>query len=233
MRLLLRLLALSLLLLAAVAQPANTTAQEAEDLEKAVTSMFSTLALRTFAPERQDHQELYYKTRFFTAHLQARMRYIVSTYDASASEAAAEEQSSDSSGNSRVANDVESTSVQHHEDSPKETPSVSTKDPLFLTQSEADQLNGIKKEMWLVSRKMYQQAGCMTYDISLCNSMESKGLKLSTTEKQALMEWEQRLSDPAVANKVLTRDEAQGIRDMMRAIQAVLLSAVRREYPGH
>ncbi|KAJ1935442.1 hypothetical protein FBU59_005386 [Linderina macrospora] len=233
MRLLLRLLTLSLLLLAVIAQPANTTtAQETEDLEKAMGSMFNTLALRTFAPERQDHQELYYKTRFFTAHLQARMRYIVATYDEQASEAAAaEEQSSESDGSSAIANDVEHASVQRRADSPKETPKESTKDPLYLTKSEAEQLNEIKKEMWLVSRKMYQQAGCMTYDLSLCNSMESKGLKLSKTEKQALMEWEQRLSEPAVADKVLTRDEAEGIRAMMKAIQSVLLNAVRRDYP--
>ncbi|KAI8325285.1 hypothetical protein GQ54DRAFT_2747 [Martensiomyces pterosporus] len=272
-------------------------ATDSADLQKQMDRIFDSLVQRTFAPERQDHAEMYYKTRFFTAHLQARMRYIISQYDvedatksaatehgaqtetetesssasavhesSDASESGASSESSGEASESSSLDDTSSdseakggidaegagasssasasstadattaTTLSSTLQSPTPSPSLAASRSLdkrnsedsdakdmALTQSEADQLNEIMKEMWLVSRKMYQQTGCLSYDLSLCNGQASKSLKLTKGEKAALREWESRLSKPVVAGKKLSRDEAEQIRGLMKGIQAVLL----------
>ncbi|KAJ1727781.1 hypothetical protein LPJ61_004395, partial [Coemansia biformis] len=43
--------------------------------------IFTTLVTHAFGPDTTGREELYYKTRFFTARLQARMRYLLSQSD--------------------------------------------------------------------------------------------------------------------------------------------------------
>ncbi|KAJ2553140.1 hypothetical protein EV175_003041, partial [Coemansia sp. RSA 1933] len=91
--------------------------------------------------------------------------------------------------------------------------------------AEADDLNSTMREMWLASRKLYQNWGCLSYDLTLCNGQTSKGHKLTDIEKTAMIEWEKRLSTPFAASKNMSKEDASEIHDLTRNILAVLLSA--------
>ncbi|KAJ2726554.1 hypothetical protein GGI07_000496 [Coemansia sp. Benny D115] len=189
-----RLLLAALLALVALvrSQPVPESNGASSSDSQAMDRIFTTLVQSTFGPQHLDHADTYYKTRFFTAHLQARMRLI-------------------SSGQSASKVEMADASLESNEKS------------LELSQSEADQLNAIMREMWLASRKLFQSRGCLSYDLTLCNG-QSKGVKYSESEKQAMAEWQKRLSTPVVAGKALDRKEAKEIGNLMKNIHTVLLA---------
>ncbi|KAJ2851663.1 hypothetical protein GGI22_005248, partial [Coemansia erecta] len=78
------------------------------------------LVEHTFDPQTRGHAELYYKTRFFAAHLQARVRYIESQYELKGDSTA-------------VKADSAKTGVDESE-------------LMGLTRAEADDLNSIMRE---------------------------------------------------------------------------------------
>ncbi|KAJ1758315.1 hypothetical protein LPJ69_004114 [Coemansia sp. RSA 1752] len=65
----------------ALATAASTVPTTADADAKSRT--FALLVDHAFGPATSSHASQYYKTRFFTAHLQSRMQYIVSQYTAS------------------------------------------------------------------------------------------------------------------------------------------------------
>ncbi|KAJ2879303.1 hypothetical protein IWW38_006142 [Coemansia aciculifera] len=98
-----------------------------------------------------------------------------------------------------------------------------------LTRAEVDELNSIRTDMWLASRKLYQSWGCLSYDLTLCNESPKTGgsgggPKPSKHERDAMLKWEKRLSTPFVARKHLSKEEAEGIRSLVSGIQTVLLA---------
>ncbi|KAJ2532594.1 hypothetical protein EV175_007143, partial [Coemansia sp. RSA 1933] len=56
------------------------SANSTKELDDSRQRIFTLLVKHTFDPQTRGHAELYYKTRFFAAHLQARMRYIQSQH---------------------------------------------------------------------------------------------------------------------------------------------------------
>ncbi|KAJ1840655.1 hypothetical protein LPJ70_004556 [Coemansia sp. RSA 2708] len=144
------------------------------------SQIFGALVEHAFGPATAGQATSYYKTRFFTAQLQSRMRYIVSQYD---------------------------------EDNIDKA----------LTQSDADQLNAVVREMWRAAHKLERSAGCLSYDLTLCNGDSAKGQKLSDDERKAMEEWEQTLGGSFSA-KQLSKDEAQKIHELVKDIQRVLLA---------
>ncbi|KAJ2237564.1 hypothetical protein H4R99_004658 [Coemansia sp. RSA 1722] len=211
-RIQLRMLIIVALALAAVAYPVTESTDKASinegnstQVDQAMGRIYKTLVEHTFAPQHLDHAELYYKTRFFASHMQARMRFISSQDDLVAAHEGIDDPS---------LADNESNSDTNDKD----------KD-LSLSQSEADQLNSIMREMWLASRKLYKSWGCLSYDLTLCSGQSgAKGSKFTDTEKQAMAEWEKRLSTPFVAGKRLPKDEADEIHELMKGIHSVLLA---------
>ncbi|KAJ1723333.1 hypothetical protein LPJ53_002332 [Coemansia erecta] len=174
----------------------SNSSGNATDISESMDRIFTTLVEHTFGPQHLDHADLYYKTRFFTSHMQARMRFI----------AAQSETESEDNANSGESNDEKT---------------------LSLTQPEAEQLNSIMKEMWLASRKLYQNWGCLSYDLTLCSGKSaSKSSKFSDTDKEAMVEWEKRLATPFVAGKRVTKDQAEDIRGLMQQINTVLLAHI-------
>ncbi|KAJ1899852.1 hypothetical protein LPJ66_001855 [Kickxella alabastrina] len=209
LRSLMQALLAAMLALAVFGYPIETTEEspssDSAEVSQAMDRIFTTLVQRTFGPRSLDHAEIYYKTRFFTSHMQARMRYISSQQDLVINN------DEDVISSSNKAD----TDVAGNESDDKE---------LMLSKSEAEQLNSIMQEMWLASRKLYQSSGCLSYDLTLCNGQSStKGSKFSDTERLAMAEWEKRLSTPFVAGKKLPKTEAEEIRRLMANIHAVLL----------
>ncbi|KAJ2416556.1 hypothetical protein GGF41_005486 [Coemansia sp. RSA 2531] len=174
---------------------------DSADADQSMDRILATLVQHAFGPQHEDHAELYYRTRFFTARLTARMQYIVAQQDSH--DAAASPSST-----------VSATSA-HGDDA-----------SLGLTQAEVDQLNSIRMDMWLASRKLYQSWGCLSYDLTLCNGESGKigGTKPSKSERAAMTKWEKRLSTPFVVSKRLPRQEAEEIRNLTQGIQTVLLA---------
>ncbi|KAJ1798901.1 hypothetical protein LPJ59_002196 [Coemansia sp. RSA 2399] len=177
------------------ASAANST-KEMDDSRQRILTL---LVEHTFDPQTRGHAELYYKTRFFAAHLQARVRYIESQHELKVDGTAAKD------------------------DSAKATTDES--ELMGLTRAEADDLNSIMREMWLASRKLYQNWGCLSYDLTLCNGQTSKGRKLTDNEKTAMVEWEKRLSTPFAASGRMSKEDAEEIHGLTKNILAVLLSA--------
>ncbi|KAJ2372439.1 hypothetical protein GGI05_007633, partial [Coemansia sp. RSA 2603] len=54
----------------------NSSSGNATDINESMDRIFTTLVEHTFGPQHLDHADLYYKTRFFASHMQARMRFI-------------------------------------------------------------------------------------------------------------------------------------------------------------
>ncbi|KAJ2360238.1 hypothetical protein IW150_007556, partial [Coemansia sp. RSA 2607] len=52
----------------------NSSSGNATDINESMDRIFTTLVEHTFGPQHLDHADLYYKTRFFASHMQARMR---------------------------------------------------------------------------------------------------------------------------------------------------------------
>ncbi|KAJ2811864.1 hypothetical protein H4S07_001787 [Coemansia furcata] len=177
--------------------------EESADTDQSMDRILSSLVQHAFGPQHEDHAELYYRARFFTARLTARMQYIVAQQDQSSHDAVASPSS------------TASATTAHGDDT-----------SLGLTQAEVDELNSIRMEMWLASRKLYQSWGCLSYDLTLCNGESGKtgGSKPSKSERAAMTEWEKRLSAPFVASKRLPKQKAEEIRNLMQGIQSVLLA---------
>ncbi|KAJ1643895.1 hypothetical protein J3B02_002338 [Coemansia erecta] len=212
-RIQLQLLIVVVFALAAVASPvaetvvkASTDESISKQSDEAMKRIFTKLVEHTFGPQHLDHAELYYKTRFFASHMQARMRFIASQ--------------DESAGRGEI------NGASLAEDGGNENGDVKDKEnDMGLSQSEADQLNSIMREMWLASRKLYRSWGCLSYDLTLCSGQSpAKGSKLTDTDKQAMAEWEKRLSTPFVAGKRLAKDEADDIHELMKGIHIVLLA---------
>ncbi|KAJ2582695.1 hypothetical protein GGH95_001395 [Coemansia sp. RSA 1836] len=173
---------------------ASPEVEDSAESAQAMDRMLSTLVQHAFGPQHEDHADLYYRTRFFTARLTARMQYIVQ---------------------------------QSPQDAAAPGAKVLVDDKLMeLTQAEANELNSIRTDMWLASRKLYQSWGCLSYDLTLCNGESTKagGPKPSKHEKAAMLSWEKRLSAPFAARKRLPREEAEEIRSLVQGIQSALLS---------
>ncbi|KAJ1992497.1 hypothetical protein GGI25_000170 [Coemansia spiralis] len=177
----------------------STSTNNDTELDEAMRRIFTMLVEHTFNPQTRGHADLYYKTRFFTAHMQARMHYIESQHELLIQD---------------TANKINSTSGIADES-----------ESMGMSQAEAEDLNSIMREMWLASRKLYQNWGCLSYDLTLCNGQMSKGRRLTDSEKTAMVEWEKRLSTPFAATKLLSKDEAEEIHSLAKGILSVLLSA--------
>ncbi|KAJ1667317.1 hypothetical protein IW140_001948 [Coemansia sp. RSA 1813] len=183
----------------AQAKQAAPSANSTQEMNDSKQRIFTLLVEHTFDPQTRGHAELYYKTRFFAAHLQARMRYIESQHE------------------------LEVDGTVEKDDTVK--PSTDESEQMGLTQAEAEDLNSIMREMWLASRKLYQNWGCLSYDLTICNGQISKGRKLTDSEKAAMIEWEKRLSTPFEASTNMSKEDAGEVHDLTKGILAVLLSA--------
>ncbi|KAJ2159287.1 hypothetical protein GGF46_003123 [Coemansia sp. RSA 552] len=66
-------------------------AAEGSGDKQAMTEVFDSLVGHAFGPGNVDHADIYYRTRFFTAHMQSRMRFIMTQYDDQSSAARSED----------------------------------------------------------------------------------------------------------------------------------------------
>ncbi|KAJ2004927.1 hypothetical protein GGI04_002355 [Coemansia thaxteri] len=178
-------------------------ASNVADAELAEKRILTLLVQNAFRYQQEGHADLYHQTRFFTARMQARMRYIAAQPDSEGDAPSSMAPTNTGGLTGGVENDT----------------------TLELAQAEVDQLNSIMTEMLLASRKLYQSWGCLSYDLTLCSGqIATGGPKLTSSQKAAMAKWEKRLSTPFVARKRLAKGEAEEIHSLVQGIQSVLLA---------
>ncbi|KAJ2778445.1 hypothetical protein GGI15_004175 [Coemansia interrupta] len=167
----------------------NTT-----DISESMDRIFTTLVEHTFGPQHLDHADLYYKTRFFASHMQARMRFI-------ATQTEAESEDNADSGDSHGEKTLSLTQ-------PEAEQLNSIMKEMWLASRKLYQSWGcMSYDLTLCSGKS-----------------SSKSSKFSDADKEAMVEWEKRLATPFVAGKRIQKDQAEDIRGLMQQIHTVLLA---------